>query len=66
MMTSYCSKLMEIVRTEISIAMLCIFNTLDAIMSVLEDDLLLIIPAMTAFTDQYIACPIFFFDIGQL
>ena len=42
MMTSHCSKLMENVRTEISIAMLCIFNTLDAILSVREDDVLLI------------------------
>jgi hypothetical protein len=42
MMTSYCSKLMENLRTEISVAMLCIFSTLDAILSVREDDLLLI------------------------
>ena len=41
MMTSHCSKLMENLRTEISIAMLCIFNTLDAILSVREDDVLL-------------------------
>ena len=38
----YCCKLMENLRTEISISMLFIFNTFDVILSVRENDLLLI------------------------